>query len=82
MRPAWSPDIVTDDPIQLRASPPPGAGPGRPEWGPVRLIAAASRNPPTACTIQNRRDGEPISTATWYQWDEGRVLVNMDEARS
>ncbi|MFD7920271.1 PPOX class F420-dependent oxidoreductase [Streptomyces sp. NPDC059740] len=28
-----------------------------------------------------RSDGQPVSTATWYLWDEGRVLVNMDEGR-
>jgi hypothetical protein len=28
-----------------------------------------------------RRDGQPVSTATWYLWDDGRVLVNMDEGR-
>ncbi|GGX18800.1 hypothetical protein GCM10010353_37480 [Streptomyces chryseus] len=28
-----------------------------------------------------RSDGQPVSTATWYLWDGGRVLVNMDEGR-
>jgi PPOX class probable F420-dependent enzyme len=28
-----------------------------------------------------RRDGQPVTTATWYLWDNGRVLVNMDEGR-
>jgi PPOX class probable F420-dependent enzyme len=28
-----------------------------------------------------RSDGQPVSVATWYLWDEGRVLVNMDEDR-
>ncbi|MCZ4096708.1 PPOX class F420-dependent oxidoreductase [Streptomyces sp. So13.3] len=28
-----------------------------------------------------RSDGQPVSTATWYLWDDGRVLVNMDEGR-
>ncbi|MFJ7946365.1 PPOX class F420-dependent oxidoreductase [Streptomyces sp. NPDC096354] len=26
-------------------------------------------------------DGQPVSTPTWYLWDDGRVLVNMDEGR-
>ena len=25
--------------------------------------------------------GQPVSAATWYLWDNGRVLVNMDEGR-
>jgi PPOX class probable F420-dependent enzyme len=28
-----------------------------------------------------RADGQPVSVATWYIWDDGRILVNMDEAR-
>ena len=34
-------------------------------------------NPAVITTL--RRDGQPVSTATWYLWDDGRVLVNMDE---
>jgi PPOX class probable F420-dependent enzyme len=26
-------------------------------------------------------DGAPNTVATWYLWDDGRVLVNMDEGR-
>ncbi|MGW8379342.1 PPOX class F420-dependent oxidoreductase [Streptomyces sp. ODS28] len=37
-------------------------------------------NPAVITTL--RSDGQPVSTATWYLWeDDGRVLVNMDEAR-
>lgn len=36
-------------------------------------------NPAVMATI--RSDGQPVSTATWYLWDDGRVLVNMDEGR-
>ena len=25
--------------------------------------------------------GEPHTAATWYDWEEGRVLLNMDESR-
>jgi PPOX class probable F420-dependent enzyme len=28
-----------------------------------------------------RPDGSPHSAATWYLWEDGRVLVNMDEGR-
>jgi PPOX class probable F420-dependent enzyme len=36
-------------------------------------------NPSVITTL--RSDGQPVSTATWYLWEDGRVLVNMDEAR-
>ncbi|WP_030982814.1 PPOX class F420-dependent oxidoreductase [Streptomyces sp. NRRL S-1813] len=36
-------------------------------------------NPAVITTL--RSDGQPVSTATWYLWDNGRVLVNMDEGR-
>jgi PPOX class probable F420-dependent enzyme len=36
-------------------------------------------NPAVIATL--RRDGQPVSVATWYLWDDGRVLVNMDEGR-
>jgi PPOX class probable F420-dependent enzyme len=28
-----------------------------------------------------RPDGQPVSVATWYRYEDGRVLVNMDAAR-
>jgi len=28
-----------------------------------------------------RPDGSPNTVATWYLWEDGRVLVNMDEGR-
>ncbi|MGH3903554.1 MAG: PPOX class F420-dependent oxidoreductase [Pseudonocardiaceae bacterium] len=28
-----------------------------------------------------RPDGAPVTVATWYLWDDGRVLVNMDAQR-
>lgn len=28
-----------------------------------------------------RPDSQPISVATWYLWENGRILVNMDEGR-
>ncbi|GAA2431520.1 PPOX class F420-dependent oxidoreductase [Streptomyces macrosporus] len=36
-------------------------------------------NPAVITTL--RSDGQPVSTATWYLWEDGRVLVNMDESR-
>jgi PPOX class probable F420-dependent enzyme len=39
----------------------------------------AKPNPAVIATL--RRDGQPVTTATWYLWDNGRVLVNMDEGR-
>jgi PPOX class probable F420-dependent enzyme len=37
-------------------------------------------NPSVVATLQP--DGSPNSVATWYLWDDGRVLVNMDESRA
>ena len=39
----------------------------------------AQPNPSVIATL--RPDGSPHSTATWYLWENGRVLVNMDEGR-
>ncbi|MBZ4014955.1 MULTISPECIES: PPOX class F420-dependent oxidoreductase [Streptomyces] len=39
------------------------------------------RKPNPAVITTLRSDGQPVSTATWYLWDDGRVLVNMDEGR-
>ena len=36
-------------------------------------------NPSVIGTI--RADGSPHTAATWYLWENGRVLVNMDEGR-
>jgi len=36
-------------------------------------------NPSVIATLD--LDGRPHSTATWYLWENGRVLVNMDEGR-
>ena len=42
---------------------------------------AMLRKPNPAVIATLRRDGQPVATATWYLWDDGRVLVNMDEGR-
>jgi len=39
------------------------------------------RRPNAAVIASLRRDGAPHTVATWYDWDDGRVLLNMDESR-
>ncbi|EFC81508.1 PPOX class F420-dependent oxidoreductase [Parafrankia sp. EUN1f] len=37
---------------------------------------------PNPCVMATlRADGTPVSTPTWYVWDDGRVLISMDEGR-
>ncbi|MDQ4010509.1 MAG: PPOX class F420-dependent oxidoreductase [Actinomycetota bacterium] len=43
----------------------------------VDLLVRA--NPAVIGTV--RPDGAPVTVATWYLWDEGRILVNMDAQR-
>jgi PPOX class probable F420-dependent enzyme len=40
----------------------------------------ARPNPAVVATV--RADGSPHSVATWYDWEDGRVLLNMDESRA
>jgi len=40
----------------------------------------AKPNPAVIATV--RPDGFPHPVATWYEWVDGRVLVNMDASRS
>jgi PPOX class probable F420-dependent enzyme len=47
---------------------------------PDHVVALLARpNPAVIATV--RPDGHPVSVATWYLWEDGRVLVNMDEGR-
>ena len=39
----------------------------------------AEPNPSVIATVAP--DGSPHTAATWYLWEDGRVLVNMDEGR-
>ena len=39
----------------------------------------AKPNPAVMGTV--RPDGTPNTVATWYVWEDGRALVNMDEGR-
>lgn len=41
------------------------------------LVRAA--NPAVVASV--RANGTPHSAATWYDWEDGRVLLNMDESR-
>ncbi|MFF3850216.1 PPOX class F420-dependent oxidoreductase [Streptomyces sp. NPDC002328] len=37
---------------------------------------------PNPCVMATlRSDGTPVSTPTWYVWDDGRVLISLDEGR-
>jgi PPOX class probable F420-dependent enzyme len=39
------------------------------------------KDPHAAVIATVRSDGAPYSVATWYDWDDGRILVNMDFER-
>ena len=39
----------------------------------------AQANPAVVATI--RPDGSPHTAATWYDWQDGRVLLNMEDTR-
>ncbi len=39
----------------------------------------ARPNPAVITTL--RADGQPVSVATWYLYEDDRILVNMDEGR-
>ena len=39
----------------------------------------AEPNPAVMATL--RKDGQPVTVATWYVFDGERILVNLDEAR-
>ncbi|MEJ7690562.1 MAG: PPOX class F420-dependent oxidoreductase [Nocardioidaceae bacterium] len=39
------------------------------------------RKPNPAVVATLRRDGQPVSVATWYLFENDRILVNMDASR-
>jgi PPOX class probable F420-dependent enzyme len=39
----------------------------------------ARANPAVVATL--RPDGAPHSAATWYDWEDGRILLNMEDSR-
>jgi PPOX class probable F420-dependent enzyme len=47
---------------------------------PEEAVAMLKKPNPAVITTL-RSDGQPVSTATWYLWDDGRILVNMDGGR-
>ncbi|MGX1549142.1 PPOX class F420-dependent oxidoreductase [Streptomyces adustus] len=52
----------------------------KPPLTPEAVAMMKKANPAVIATL--RSDGQPVSTATWYLWeDDGRILVNMDEGR-
>ena len=47
---------------------------------PDKLNAFLERpNPAVMATLRSR--GAPVTVATWYLWEEGRVLLNLDARR-
>ncbi|WP_129669361.1 PPOX class F420-dependent oxidoreductase [Phytoactinopolyspora endophytica] len=47
---------------------------------PERLVEILKRpNPAVMGTV--RPDGTPVTVATWYLWDDGRILLNLDAGR-
>jgi len=47
---------------------------------PDPVVQLLSKPNPSVITAM-RADGQPVSVATWYIWDDGRILINMDESR-
>ena len=48
---------------------------------PAQLVEILARpNPAVMATV--RRDGSPVTVATWYLWDDGRILLNLDAERT
>lgn len=45
-------------------------------------VDAFLRQPNAAVIACIRPDGFPMTVATWYDWENGQVLVNMDAKRS
>ncbi|MDQ4084881.1 MAG: PPOX class F420-dependent oxidoreductase [Actinomycetota bacterium] len=44
-------------------------------------VVAFLDKPNLAVIATVRPDGQPVSVPTWYLYEDGRVLVNMDEGR-
>jgi PPOX class probable F420-dependent enzyme len=44
-------------------------------------LQALLREPNPAVIATLKPDGAPLSVATWYLWEDGRALVNMDHSR-
>ncbi|MFC8708841.1 PPOX class F420-dependent oxidoreductase [Streptomyces sp. NPDC057197] len=49
---------------------------------PLPAEAVALLRRPNPCVMATlRADGAPVSTPTWYVWDDPRVLISLDEGR-
>lgn len=47
---------------------------------PDHLVEVLRRpNPAVVATL--RPDGAPVTVATWYLWEDGQILLNMDSGR-
>jgi PPOX class probable F420-dependent enzyme len=44
-------------------------------------LQALLREPHPAVIATLKPGGAPLTVATWYLWEDGRVLVNMDDGR-
>jgi PPOX class probable F420-dependent enzyme len=44
-------------------------------------VDAFLRRPNPAVVASLRGDGSPHTVATWYDWEDNQVLLNMDESR-
>jgi PPOX class probable F420-dependent enzyme len=44
-------------------------------------LQALLREPHPAVMATLKADGSPLSVATWYLWEDGQVLVNLDDGR-
>ena len=56
-------------------------GPSMPDPPLPPALAEFLAQPNPAVIASLRPDGSPHTAATWYLWEGGRVLVNMDEGR-
>jgi PPOX class probable F420-dependent enzyme len=45
-------------------------------------LQALLREPNPAVMASLKPGGGPLSVATWYLWDDGRVLVSLDHSRA
>jgi PPOX class probable F420-dependent enzyme len=44
-------------------------------------VEALVQQPNSAVVASIRPDGTPHTAATWYDWEDGRFLLNMDDGR-
>ncbi|KQX64119.1 MULTISPECIES: PPOX class F420-dependent oxidoreductase [unclassified Streptomyces] len=51
----------------------------KPPLPPEAVELLGRPNPCVMATL--RSDGAPVSTPTWYVWEDGRVLISLDESR-